>query len=96
MSEPNYKIAGLYYSKPRLVRGADGEALPTRLGVYVTVGMPFDFGGIAPREVVRIEFKQDYNEFYIHLKGNALLTVPKQYDTEVYYETFKERKSREE
>ncbi len=86
MSEPKYKITGLYYSKPRLVRGADGEAMPVRTGMYVNVGLPYEANGIAPRTVESIEWDYDINSFKVYFKKGGLLVIPKHFDTEIFYE----------
>lgn len=83
--ETKYKIVGIYYSKPRLIRGADGEAVATRVGLYINIGKPADFNGMGMKVVENIEFKDDY--FHIYFKKGGLLVVPYGLDTEILYDT---------
>ena len=81
-----YKIVGLYYSKPKTVRGADGEALHTRVGVWVTVGSIAEYDFIMGKVVESIVWDENLRQFKVYYKMGGLRIIPYLADTEVTYE----------
>jgi len=80
----SYSIVGIWYSHPRSTINASGEVVYGRVGVSVFIGTRMTVENKAFK-VTRIEYLKDLGEFYVHLEGEGLITIPKKEDTEVYY-----------
>lgn len=79
-----YKIIGIWYSKPVILRDAHGEAHPGRNGVTICVGS-VDMFGVGTKVVTSIEFDKELNAFRVNYKQGGLKIVPYLQDTEVTY-----------
>jgi len=86
-----YKIIGIYYSKPKLTRDANGEAMSFRYGICANIGQLFDFNGMGLKTVENIVYNKELDLFEITFVKGGVLTVPRQADTEVLYEEIKEK-----
>jgi hypothetical protein len=81
-----YKITGIYYSKPRILRDANGEVLPARVGIWIDVGQLADFNSLGQKKVEEIIFDKELNCFKVFFVKGGMKTVPYLLDTEVVYE----------
>lgn len=96
----NYKIIGLFYTKPRIVLDGNLEPVASRLAVSIRVGILFELmAGYGMRKVSRIKFAEEEKQFYVYFDEcnrqfprKALLTIPLLADTEVFYEEVSEVK----
>lgn len=87
-----YRIVGIFYSKPFLYRDSSGEVTPGRIGVTLSVGMADNFG-IGAKVVERIEYDKDMDAFKVYYPKGGLKVIPKSYDCEVTYELIDNAKS---
>lgn len=87
-----YKIAGIFYTKPFIVRDAAGEVHAGRVPVRINVGSPSDFDGYE-KKVTEIKWDEDLRQFFVFFEKGGMKTVPYLLDTEVSYieETVKRR-----
>jgi hypothetical protein len=95
MTEDNFTIKSIYYTKPRLIHNSNGEPIASRYGVIVIKGQRMEIfsSQVGMRIVENIAFDEDTKAFEITFKAETkiypnpgLLVVPLQPDTEVYYE----------
>jgi hypothetical protein len=81
-----YKIAGIWYTKPFLSRGADGEVSHTRVAESFFINQPSNFDGYGLKKVVDIVYDEDNRLFSVFFDKGGLKIVQYQYDTEVTYQ----------
>jgi hypothetical protein len=86
-----YKIIGLYYTKPRLIQGADGEVRPARVGIWIDIGGIADFNSIGQKKVIDIQYHEDERLFYVYFDKGGMRTIPYLADTEVTYNEINEK-----
>jgi hypothetical protein len=85
MAEPQYKISGLYYTKPIVRYDGNGVMQSARTGVYLTVGELDNFG-VGMKKIDRIEYDNDLNAFRVYFFKGGLKVIPHSPEVEVYYE----------
>jgi hypothetical protein len=84
--EIKYKIVGIWYTKPFLSRGSDGEVSHTRVAESFFVNQPSNFDGYGLKKVVDIVYDEDNRLFSVFFDKGGLKVVQYQYDTEVTYQ----------
>jgi hypothetical protein len=93
MSETEYIIKAISYSKPRILLDRDGEAIPARYVVIYAVGVLTDLAGGGMRKVDEIVYNKDLDAFEIRFDTinklfpkKGLIVVPRLPDTEILYQ----------
>jgi hypothetical protein len=81
-----YKIAGIWYTKPRLLRDANGEALPTRVGEFIDIGQLANYNSVGMKRVVDIIYDEDSKYFSVYFDKGGMKVIPLLPDTEILYE----------
>ena len=86
-----YKIAGIWYTKPFLARGGDGEVSHTRVAESYFINQLANFDNIGLKKVVDIVYDDDNRLFSVFFDKGGLKVVQYQYDTEVTYQLADEK-----
>jgi len=90
----NYKITGIYYTKPRLVHCQDGEVRPSREGVWIDIGGIASYNSVIPlKKVIDITYDEDSKYFSVYFDKGGMRVIPMLPDTEITYDLIDEKQS---